>query len=257
MIFRIAPRLHSTALLALAACGMPVPVPTGLAIRVHPPTVNVAANVQVHVAAPVAVPIVDAPVVEFFGVPLDGAEDVVFVLDRSGSMSEIAAGELAHVRVAPVAVAVPGMPPPPPPPPPSKIDVAKAELIDALHRLPAGTRIDVLFFDSELEAFSADLVALDDADRAGFEAFVSATVASGSTALAPAMRTALLMNPKRVVLLSDGLGNVGGGSSAVLRDAREAIHGGVRIDTIGLGGDQDVDLLRTLAVESGGIYQHL
>jgi hypothetical protein len=60
-----------------------------------------------------------------------------------------------------------------------------------------------------------------------------------------------------VVLLSDGLGNVGGNASAVLRDAREAMRGGVRIDTIGLGRGQDSELLSALAGESGGLYQAL
>ena len=65
------------------------------------------------------------------------------------------------------------------------------------------------------------------------------------------------MNAKRVVLLSDGLGNVGGGSDSVLRDAREAMRGGVRIDAIGLGAGQDGALLSSLAGESGGLYQRL
>ena len=41
------------------------------------------------------------------------------------------------------------------------------------------------------------------------------------------------------------------------RDLREAVIGGVRIDTIGLGAGQDRHLLRTLAAESGGLYQAL
>jgi hypothetical protein len=66
-----------------------------------------------------------------------------------------------------------------------------------------------------------------------------------------------LLNARRIVLLSDGLGNVGGGSHAVLRDAREAMRGGVRIDAVGIGRDADANLLQTLANESGGLYQGL
>jgi hypothetical protein len=66
---------------------------------------------------------------------------------------------------------------------------------------------------------------------------------------------AFFMNAHPVVLLSDGRGNVGGDSRSLLRDVREAIRGGVRIDTIGLGRDQDASLLRSLAAESGGLYQ--
>jgi hypothetical protein len=47
------------------------------------------------------------------------------------------------------------------------------------------------------------------------------------------------------------------GPEAMLRDAREAMRGGVRIDTIGLGAGQDGALLSTLASESGGLYQAL
>jgi hypothetical protein len=60
-----------------------------------------------------------------------------------------------------------------------------------------------------------------------------------------------------VVLLSDGLGNVGGSSEDVLRDAREAMRGGVRIDAIGFGAGHDARLLQALASESGGLYQPL
>ena len=150
-----------------------------------------------------------------------------------------------------------------PPPPPlvaqatTKFDIAQSELVDALRRLPDGTRINVIFFNSELEAVSPVLVTLQATDRDPLTSFVLDKQADGSTALTPAMRMAFLMNARRIVLLSDGLGNVGGSAGALLRDAREAVRGGVRIDTIGLGADQDRRLLHALAVESGGLYQAL
>ncbi len=268
-----------------------------ISVKARPPVVHAGATVQaggtvaaggtVHVEVPpppppVLVELQGAPVVEFFGIPLDDAADIVFVLDRSGSMSEQATGRLALIDMSaapppppppPPSAEAPPPPPPveePPPPPvyqpaapppapqiPRKIDVAQAELVDALARLPAGTRLNVIFFNDEIEALAADVVAVDDTGRASMIAFVRDTTPTGSTALAPAMRLAFLMNARRIVLLSDGLGNRGGGPAAVLRDAREAMRGGIRIDTIGLGRNQDDDLLRTLAVESGGLYQPL
>jgi Mg-chelatase subunit ChlD len=243
-----------------------------------------------------AVPLEQAEVVEFFGIPLDDAQDIVFVLDRSGSMAASARGRIAQLgaSAAPPAEAdTPAPAPassddhgeapapedpaadedspegsaepgpeepaeaPEPPPAPSKIEVAHLELVEALERLPAGTRVNVLYFNHELEAFAATLFLLEDQSRAELIDFVTQTVPTGATALGPAMRTAFLMNARRIVLLSDGLGNVGGGAHAVLRDAREAMRGGVRIDTIGLGYGQDSDLLRSLAGESGGLYQAL
>lgn len=244
--------------LVAVAAGCNVRVPRGLGLPIAA-TATVRADVHIAAPAPV-VAIQGAPVAEFFGIPLDGAQDVVFALDVSGSMAESASGRAAQVQVAP-----PTNPPPPPPPGtpppapvvPKKIEVAKAELVEALQRLPVGTRLDIVFFDSDVAAFAADMVTLDEATRAHMISFVSATGPGGSTALAPAMRAAFMMNAKRVVLLSDGQGNVGGGADSVLRDAREAIHGGVRIDTVGLGRDQDGPLMSALANESGGLYQAL
>jgi hypothetical protein len=110
---------------------------------------------------------------------------------------------------------------------------------------------------SRVVIFGPDNRPIDDALCAELLGFVAQMGANGATALAPAMRTALLMNPRRIVLLSDGLGNVGGNAAAILRDARAAIRGGVRIDTIGLGRGQDAALLHSLASESGGLYQAL
>ncbi len=228
---------------------------------------------------PSAVALEGAPVVEFFGVPLDGAQDVVFVLDRSGSMSDPARGHIAQLAV-PADPMVPGNPDTgdldtsgDPDAPGGvtapveaapvvhqivrKIDVARAELIHALERLPAGTRINVVLFNNGIEASAPGILPLEEVDRERLIQFVESTFPAGRTALAPAMRTAFLLNARRIVLLSDGLGNLGGDARAVLRDARQAIRGGVRIDTIGLGWNRYARLLQVLARESGGLYQPL
>lgn len=249
-------------LFVLVGCKVVVPrPPVGVKISLK---ARVALHGEVRVAPPpppVVVAVVNAPVVEFFGIPLEDAQDVVFVLDCSGSMSDQVQGRLAEIDLTQAPPPPPpdpaALPPPPPPPPrlPRKIDVAQAELADAIRRLPAGTRMNIVLFNNRLEAISPTFVALEDASRDGLIAFVNDKAPDGRTALAPAMRVAFLMNARRIVLLSDGLGNVGGNSRTLLRDAREAMNGGVRIDTIGLGRDQDVSLLQTLASESGGLYQ--
>jgi Mg-chelatase subunit ChlD len=311
-----------SSLLAIAACGgsvnrgIPVMKVRGNVNALLHANVNVKVDARVRVEAPLppppppapAVQLQNAPVVEFFGIPLEGAQDVVFVLDVSGSMDDPAKGQLAQISapppapppgpqptpsadmsIPPSAAPGPGAPPPPPPPQPDpntpppapvdpnaqppvdpnappaqttvqttgprKIEVAQAELIDALSKLPAGTRMNVVFFNSNVDAISPTILVLDEQNRPTVEAYVRETDADGRTALAPAMRVAFLLNAKRVVLLSDGLGNVNGNSEDVMRDAREAIRGGIRIDTIGIGTDQDRWLLGQLANESGGLYQ--
>jgi Mg-chelatase subunit ChlD len=296
------PSLRYLLFASIAMSGCAVKIPRGIAIPVKTnvrvdASVRIDANVRV---APEVVPLENAPVPEFFGIPVDGAQDVIFVLDVSGSMSNPARGRIAQLHTSPPTPPPPPPGPPPPPPPPQdpslapstiptpdqvhaqgdpsippatpeqpadttttvvvaqrKIDVAQRELVELLHRLPDGTRMNVLFFNDEVEGFAANAVVLDGNTRGTMITFVERTEAVGSTALTPAMRTAFLMNAKRVVLLSDGLGNVGPGADVLIRDAREAIRGGVRIDTIGLGAGQDMDLLGTLARESGGLYQPL
>ena len=197
--------------------------------------------------------------ISFFGVPLDDARDVVFVLDRSGSMSGVSAGVAGEVvgmsegeaLVAGLGATVlnhaAGKPLP------SKMEAAKEELIRTLHALPDGTRVGVIFFDDELDALAPTLWILDGRSRAAAASFIRGIRPRGSTAAVPAMRLAYQMGASRVILLSDGLANTGGGGGDLLAEARGAIAGGVRIDTVGLGIDQDSRLMRTLAAESGGL----
>jgi hypothetical protein len=259
-------------IMLLVGCTARLPRPGEIGINVKVTgRIDARANIQPPPPPAPIVAIENAPVPEFFGIPLDNVQDVVFVLDCSGSMAEPAQGRLAQITAAPTTPPPPPMPevqppppppdqqPPPQPPPmhPRKIDVARAELIDALSRLSPGTRLNVIFFNSDLDAYAPQVVALQEPDRAVLITFVRESEPEGSTALAPAMRAAFMMNARRIVLLSDGLGNVGGGVASVLQDAREAMRGGVRIDTVGLGFAQNDRLLATLAGESGGLYQSL
>jgi len=197
--------------------------------------------------------------VSFFGVPLDGAQDVVFVLDRSGSMGLVSAGfsgraagmsegaALATSLGGSLVNSVAGGPLP------SKLEAAKSELIGTLRAMPDGTRFNIIWFDDELKALAPHLVILEPGTRAGVEAFIRGIDTGGSTAAVPALELAYSIGARRIVLLSDGLANTGGGGDALLARARGEMRRGVRFDTVGLGIDQDAGLLQTLARESGGV----
>ena len=269
----------------LAACSFRAP--RGIPLRV---SVEARADVRVQGRATVdtaVVPLQNAPVTEFFGIPLADAREVLFVLDVSGSMAENAAGQLAMIPPPPPPPVSPEPSPPPPPPPqesgppppapdvspqpmglpppppenrlgvrvPTKLEVAQAELIETLARLPAGTRLNILIFSNDVDAYAPSLVTIDEASRSDLIAFVREMRPDRATALQPAMRMSFLLNAPRIVLLSDGLGNIGGDQEDIMRDLREAMRGGVRIDTIGIGPDQDAPLLTALAAETGGLYQ--
>lgn len=197
--------------------------------------------------------------VQFFGVPLDGAQDVVFVLDRSGSMAGVSAGfagsqvgmsETGAVLAGlggTIANAAAGSPLP------SKLEAAKQELIGTLRAMPDGTRFNIIWFDDSLKALAPQMMVLEPRTRGAVEAFVRGIDTGGSTAAVPALDLAYSIGAARVVLLSDGLANTGGGTDTLLAHAREEMRRGVRFDTVGLGIDQDAKLLQTLAAESGGV----
>jgi secreted protein with Ig-like and vWFA domain len=197
--------------------------------------------------------------IQFYGLPLGGADDLVFVLDRSGSMDG------------------------------GKLDGAKAELLGVLDRLPDGTRVGLVFFNTGVAewtlasvagATASDVVGGDSATRwlAGASAalvtrasgadrrlvalsplyrrhaygFIGSIDASGSTAAVPALRAAASMGARHIVFLSDGLANTDGDGGELMSLAADCGRQGVRIDTVGLGEDQDFQVLQTMAASTGG-----
>lgn len=214
----------------------------------------------------------------FYGIPLAGAQDVVFVLDHSGSMSSTSSSLMAGGSMNPIAAmaavglqvmgtarnaqsflpaarSTGGVFPLtalPTAAQQSKMDAAKSELIGALAALPDGTRFNIVFFNDSVAAYTPQLTVMSPGNRLNAMSFVQGIGADGSTAAVPALRTAYSSRPYRVVFLSDGLANTGGNRDQLLADARLEMRRGVRFDTIGVGPDQDAGMMRSLASESGG-----
>jgi len=251
----VAMRVLPLLLVLAAGCQPPMLVARGTLVAQAPSPVlgahatagaNAGANVNVSVQ------------VSFFGIPLAGAQDVVFVLDRSGSMGGVAAGfagqdvgmsktgaVLAGLGATIVNAKTKTLP--------SKLDAAKDELIRTLTAMPDGTRFMIVFFDDEIAAFAPRMLVLEPRTRAAAIGFVRGIEPGGSTAAVPALRLAYKARAARVVLLSDGLANTGGSGGDLLAEAHEVMRAGVRFDTVGLGIDQDARLLTALAAESGGL----
>jgi Ca-activated chloride channel family protein len=154
--------------------------------------------------------------------------NVALVLDKSGSMS----GE--------------------------KIARAKEAAISALERLNSDDIVSVVTYDSTV---SVVVPATKLTDRQGVIERVRQIEAGGSTALfagvskgAEELRKFLNKErANRVILLSDGLANVGPQSTSELGDlGRSLSKEGISVSTIGLGLDYNEDLMTALARESDG-----
>ena len=153
---------------------------------------------------------------------------VVFVVDRSGSMSG------------------------------KKIEQAKAALKFVLENLRPGDLFNVIAYDSDVEAFRPELQRFDEASRRAAVAFVEGLYAGGSTNINAALTTALgqlqdTSRPNYVLFLTDGLPTTGvTNEMKICENARQANRVRARIFTFGVGFDVNARLLERLARDSQG-----
>ncbi|MBM3859017.1 MAG: VWA domain-containing protein [Verrucomicrobia bacterium] len=154
--------------------------------------------------------------------------NVAIVLDRSGSMS----GE--------------------------KLRKAKEAAILAIDRLNSDDIVSVVAYDDQVQVL---VPATKVSDRAGIHAAIARLQSGGSTALfagvskgAAEVRKFLdRQRTNRVILLSDGIANVGPSSPSDLGELGSSlIKEGIAVTTIGLGDGFNEDLMTKLASKSDG-----
>jgi len=155
-------------------------------------------------------------------------KDVVFCLDRSGSME----GE--------------------------KIEQARAALKFCLNRLNTDDRFGLVVFNSDVEIFHKGLLAADSENRNAAVEFFQRALAGGGTFIDGALKTSLEMfeansRPRYLVFLTDGLPTVGTRNAeeilahAAIKNVHEA-----RVFTWGVGYDLNAGLLNDLAQQGRG-----
>jgi Ca-activated chloride channel family protein len=139
-----------------------------------------------------------------------------------------------------------------------KMENAKRGVMEALNVLNDRDIAAVIAYDAEA---SVAVPARSVSDKRAFSRAVSRITPSGSTALYDGVKTgAELLLPfaeegyvPRVILLSDGMANVGPQSPRELAAlGRSLSKREITVTTIGLGLDYDEDLMTVLAAESGG-----
>ncbi|MCL2684387.1 MAG: VWA domain-containing protein, partial [Synergistaceae bacterium] len=139
-----------------------------------------------------------------------------------------------------------------------KIENARRGAIEALKLLGAGDIAAVIAYDTEAFVLAGARKA---SETAYFVKNISRLEAGGNTALYDGVRLGAREIERflesgyvpRIILLSDGLANVGPSSVWELASlGRSLSKRGITITTIGLGLDYDEDLMTALAAESGG-----
>ena len=139
-----------------------------------------------------------------------------------------------------------------------KLKKAKESAILALYRLKATDIVSVILYDSEVQVL---VPATKMSDRDMIISKIKKVHAGGSTALYGGVETGAKEVKKflskeyvnRVVLLSDGLANVGPGSPDELGAlGAELLEEGISVTTVGLGLGYNEDLMCKLADKSDG-----
>lgn len=159
--------------------------------------------------------------------------NIGFVIDRSGSMAER-----------------------------KKIDYAKEAVCYAIEQLLPSDRLSVTVFDDQVQTLIPNTSANN---KASFTRLVQQVKPGGSTALhagwvqgSMQVSQSLTAELNRVILLSDGLANVGETNpDRIATDVHGLSQRGVSTSTIGLGDDYNEDLLEAMARSGDGSYYYI
>jgi Ca-activated chloride channel homolog len=161
------------------------------------------------------------------------SKNVVFVLDRSGSMEG------------------------------QKIEQAREALAFVLNNLREGDRFNVVVYDSSVETFRPELQVFNSETRAAAIGFVNGIYAGGSTNISGALSTGLAQfkdaeGPSYLLFLTDGLPTVGETNEAKLvAESKQANPGKVRVISFGVGYDVNSRLLDRLSREHHGQSEYV
>ncbi len=157
-------------------------------------------------------------------------KDIIFVLDKSGSMS----GE--------------------------KIAQLKDAFSEIIGQLPEQDNFNIILFDSAITVYRDELLPASGGNKADAVTYINSIEAGGSTNINDAMITALNMfetSETRVpiiVMLTDGLPTSGiTNTMAIRQNVLSNNTAGVSIFCLGFGFDVDFDFLKAMALENGGI----
>ncbi|MFM7428127.1 MAG: macro domain-containing protein [Elainella sp.] len=143
-----------------------------------------------------------------------------------------------------------------------KIDYAREAVCYAIEQLLPSDRLSVTIFDDQVET---PIPTTPANNRASFTRLVRQIQPGGSTALHAGwvqggiqVSQALTAELNRIILLSDGLANVGETNpDLIASDVHGLTQRGISTSTLGLGDDYNEDLLEAMARSGDGNYYYI
>ncbi len=144
-----------------------------------------------------------------------------------------------------------------------KIEEARQAACYAVEQLQMSDRISITVFDHQVETLVPSTPAIE---KSSILAFIASIQPGGSTALHAGwlqggMQVSQYLNPEhinRVLLLSDGLANVGETNpDTIATDVHGLAKRGVSTSTMGIGNDYSEDLLEAIARSGDGNYYYI
>ncbi len=160
-------------------------------------------------------------------------KSIVFVIDRSGSMSG------------------------------KKIEQARQALLFCLNHLNENDLFNIIAYDTEIELFENEMQNVNEQSRESARKFVERVVDGGSTNINAALTKAVSMmpdngNPGYVVFLTDGLPTAGETKeAAIASNVKQANAQHARIFSFGVGYDVNSRLLDRLSREHNGLSEYV
>jgi Ca-activated chloride channel family protein len=146
-----------------------------------------------------------------------------------------------------------------------KMEHARTAAKSLIDKLPDGDIVTVISFDDSAQE-RVPPTTLDTASRERIRGAISELSPSGSTNMFDGLRqgeTRAMQAPsthaiKRVVLISDGVANIGPSTPELLGElAARGSERGVQVTAVGVGLDYDENTLNALAIRSSGRLYHL
>lgn len=161
-------------------------------------------------------------------------KDIIFVLDKSGSMKEN-----------------------------DKIEQAKGALKFCVKSLNKGDRFGIIIFSTDVDELDKSLLTATKANIDKAVGFIEDLDAKGGTDINSALQTALKKKPdpgrpRIIVFLTDGLPTVGEQNvDSIIANVKKAKQNSTRIFTFGVGYDVNTHFLDKLAQDNKGFPQYV